>query len=158
MQQQIFRCIFLGQQLARMQRLVRVFLDKEFDRIQNIPVVDRLRKAKQMGHFTVILSSSPHFLVELIAERFGVNDWGATQYATDARFSFSSISHFMLGENKAEYIQSLEKRLGIPRSEMTAYSDSDLDLPFLMAVGTAIAVNPNKVLRRICKENDWEIL
>jgi phosphoserine phosphatase len=50
------------------------------------------------------------------------------------------------------------KDLGINKEEMTAYTDSYLDLPLLKAVGHVIAVNPDNALRRLSKKQGWEIL
>ena len=40
----------------------------------------------------------------------------------------------------------------------TAYSDSVSDLPFLEAVGTAVAVNPEKHLRAVAVARGWRIV
>jgi len=47
---------------------------------------------------------------------------------------------------------------GIDLDESTAYSDSASDVPFLEAVGHAVAVNPDRKLRGIAAERSWRVL
>ena len=51
----------------------------------------------------------------------------------------------------------LAARVGIDLSRSYAYSDSITDLPMLEAVGEPVAVNPDKDLRKIAEERDWQI-
>ena len=46
---------------------------------------------------------------------------------------------------------------GIDLAGSYAYSDSITDLPMLEAVGHPVAVNPDRELRRIAEERDWEL-
>lgn len=158
LQEKIFKKIFLGRPLSIFGALGHSFLEQQFDQIQYFPAVNRLQQAKDAGHYTVILSSSPHFLVALFAERFGVDQWGATHYAVDSKNNFCTISKFMLGNDKARYVTNLAKQFKISKQKIAVYSDSHHDLPFLRAAGTAVGVNPNKSLRALCKQNNWQIL
>ncbi len=47
---------------------------------------------------------------------------------------------------------------GIDLDASYAYSDSESDLPMLRAVGHPVVVNPDAELRRIAREEGWEIL
>ena len=158
LQNLIFEKLFLGRSYSFMHEHAKAFLAKNFYRIVYLPAITRLKQAQQEGHYTVILSSSPDFLVKLCAQRFKVDAWSATEYELDQNNCFSKISKFMLGKDKASYLQSLGDYLEVAREDMTAYSDSHLDLPFLEVAGTAIGVNPNNILRTACEENNWEIL
>jgi HAD superfamily phosphoserine phosphatase-like hydrolase len=158
LQEKIFKKIFLGRPFLAVESLARSFLEQNFSRMLYLPAIGQLQLAKKEGHYTVILSSSPHFLVSLFAERFGVDEWDATHYAVDSAQHFSAISQFMLGEGKARYVTELAKRLNIPKEKISAYTDSHHDLPFLQSAGVAMGVNPNKRLRALCKQNNWQIL
>jgi HAD superfamily hydrolase (TIGR01490 family) len=158
LQNLIFKKLFLGRSYSEMQEHANAFFEQHFYRILYLPAIIRLQQVQQEGQYTVILSSSPDFLVKLCAERLKVDAWAATEYALDRNNCFSKISKFMLGEAKASYLQALGEFLAIPKKDMTAYSDSHLDLPFLQAAGTAVGVNPNKILRILCEENNWAIL
>jgi HAD superfamily phosphoserine phosphatase-like hydrolase len=123
-----------------------------------MPAVACLRLAQHLGHYTVILSNSPSFLVSAVAKFLGVNDWRATEYATDNQLRLTGISTVMQGEEKASFVKQLSKKFGIDRNDVTAYSDSILDLPFLLSAGKPIAVNPDKKLRRLSIEKNWNVI
>ncbi|HSX04641.1 MAG TPA: HAD-IB family phosphatase [Rhabdochlamydiaceae bacterium] len=170
-----FRHLFLGMSLTELHHAIfnRVlfgrsmhFLEDQVDRFLKeylfsalyMPAVYRLRLAQHLGHYTVILSNSPSFLVKSVAEYFGVNEWKATEYALDEQHNLSRISIIMQGADKALHLNSLSKKLGIRREAITAYSDSYHDLDFLKASGTPIAVNPDKRLRAVSIQQKWSII
>ncbi|MFQ5728813.1 MAG: HAD family hydrolase, partial [Waddliaceae bacterium] len=143
---------------AMLEGLVSSFLDRDFETMLNPPVAGRLKEAQALGHYTVILSSSPNFLVKNIAKRFGVNEWGATEYSVTKDQTVGTVSKQMDGDDKARYVAELMQRMGISKDKITGYSDSLLDFPFLEAVGHPIAVNPGRGLRKLCLQNHWQIL
>jgi HAD superfamily phosphoserine phosphatase-like hydrolase len=150
-----FRRLFQGRSEPLIQKWVNEFLDKYLALLLYDPAVQRLKEAQKQGHLTVILSSSPGFLVEPIAKRLGVPLWKATKYAVDKDRCFCHIAHLMLGANKAKVIAQLRKR---NKGKVTAYSDSHLDLPLLLAADYAIGVNPNRRLLAICQRNQWPVI
>lgn len=156
--QAAFRKLFFGRYYPSIKKHVDEFLDDHFDRLIYQPAFQRLKQAKEEGHLTVILSSSPDFLVGPISERFGVDHWESSLYAVDKNQCFDHISQLMLGENKADYVSQLIELHGLAKNNVTAYSDSYQDLPFLLSAGNPVAVNPDKKLRLISIQNNWTIL
>jgi HAD superfamily hydrolase (TIGR01490 family) len=154
----IFSRLFLGKSHATMLSQARAFINDSFVEMIYMPAAQKLLEAKQQGQQTIILSSSPSFLVELLAERFGVSAWAATHYAVDSADCFTGITEWMLGEDKARYVKDLIQKLGITHKHVTAYSDSIHDLPLLKSVGNPVGVNPDRALRAVCCRNDWAIL
>jgi phosphoserine phosphatase len=47
---------------------------------------------------------------------------------------------------------------GIDLAASYAYSDSESDLPMLRVVGNPVAVNPDAELRRVARDEGWEIM
>ncbi len=64
----------------------------------------------------------------------------------------------MQGQDKACCLKEIAEKLSIDKSNITAYSDSILDLPLLLSAGTAIAVKPDRKLRRFSEIHQWTIL
>lgn len=149
---------FSGRCLQDIEIKVDSFLEKHFEDLLSLPIIKKLGEAHEKGHFTVILSTSPHFLVEPIAKRLGVNAWDSTRYAVNSSGDISHIESHMDGNSKALYVKSLCKELQVPIENTTAYSDSYYDLNFLKAAGVAKVVNPDRKLRNYSLENNWEIL
>jgi len=153
-----FKRLFHGRFAPDIHHHVQLFLDQSLDSLLYKPAIEKLKAAKEAGHFLSIVSSAPDFLVEPIAHRLGVSEWYATDYLIDKDQRFCQISRLMLGETKAEVMVQLGHRLGCSREDMAAYSDSHHDLPFLLSAGHAIGVNPNRKLKAICQNNQWPII
>lgn len=153
-----FSRLFKGCLQSDICRYVDQFLNESLAPMLNDPVVQRLKNAQDRGDHVLILSSSPDFLVKKIAARLQVPHWSATVYKCDEQGNFSTISHVMEGREKGEYLKKLMDELQVIPSEVTVYSDSYLDLPILKMAGKAIAVGPDSHLKRICLQNNWEIL
>lgn len=150
---------FLGGRSHReLKQLVDDFLNQTEGRLENQPAMQRLRQAQEAGHYTVILSNSPSFLVSAVARRLRVDEWHATEYATGSNEEFAGEVKSLEGIDKAFLSMGIASRLSIEPSAVTAYSDSVLDLPLLEVAGTAVGVNPDAPLRKICKTKGWEVL
>ena len=134
------------------------FVEKYWAKMQNTKVTSLLRAAQNKAHFTLILSSSPSFLVEPFAKKFCVSSFQGTEYLVDQEDKINQISSLMIGQNKAKALHSFAKKAGILLSDTIAYSDSFSDLPFLESAGKKIAIDPDARLYRICQEKGWEVL
>lgn len=154
----IFSRLFLGKSSSKFIQLAEAFVKEKFESMLYFPAVRELEEAKKSGHFTAIFSSSPDFLVSLIARRFKVHEWVATRLHKDDKGHFSTLSEVVEGKLKSHYLRSLSQKLNIQPKDFTAYSDSYHDLPFLNAAGIAIGVNPDRRLKQICKKNQWQII
>lgn len=160
--QKMFSTLFKGRVIKEIDRHVQAFLDQELETMLYEPTIQRLKEAEQAGHYTLILSSSPDFLVRPIAARLGVDAWKASLYTCDHEGKLNGISEVVEGEVKADYVHSFIKYLNLAGSTLAVYSDSYLDLPVLQMAGEgggrAIGVSPDRYLRQICLRKGWEIL
>jgi len=87
-----------------------------------------------------------------------VVNWYATEYGVDKEKRFSNILHMVDGKKKAEFVLELSKKLRIKKEHIFAYTDSYWDLPLLQCVANPVAVNPDKHLLHLCKQQRWNIL
>lgn len=156
--EKIFRNLFQGRSHAIFTQLAREFVKDNIHKMIYTPALNKLREVQQFGHYIVLLSSSPAFLVRLIAEHLGIKEYHATEYELDKQGNFVSIRNVLDGQGKAQFLQDLINRSGIPIDKVSAYTDSHLDLPLLYQAGNAIGVNPDYKLRAICKKNGWDII
>lgn len=154
----IFDHLLRGRSLEVLEASVEPFLQEYLSAQIYFPVMAQLRLAQHLGYYTLILSSSPSFLVEKIAQCLNVDEWRATQYAVDNERKLCHITKIMQGEEKASCVQEIASKLSIAKDKITAYSDSFLDLPLLLSAGAPVAVNPDRKLRRFSKLHQWSIL
>jgi len=83
---------------------------------------------------------------------------GSVSEVVDGQYTGRAGGPFTYREGKAQAIRELAAREEIELAASYAYSDSESDLPMLRAVGHPVAVNPDTVLARVAREEEWEIL
>lgn len=105
-----------------------------------------------------ILSSSPDFLVESIAKRLNIPYWIGTCYRVDQEGQICEIAQVVDGEYKAEFLHQLMRRYQLNKEQVTAYSDSLLDLPMMNVAGVKVGVNPGRLFYSHCKKHHWNII
>jgi HAD superfamily hydrolase (TIGR01490 family) len=154
----VFYSLFKGIISSQIKPLVDSFLAEHLSQSLYPPAIKMLQQAQNQNHFIAILSSSPDFLVGPISKLFGAHQWCGTLYGVDENKRFSHVSKLIHGKEKARYVSQIIDELDLLPCDVTAYSDSHLDLPFLQAVGNAVGVNPDNILRRACRENRWKII
>jgi HAD superfamily hydrolase (TIGR01490 family) len=154
----IFKRLFLGRSKKNMRRFVDLFLQEFSTTLWNPALLQRLKEAQQEGHFTIILSSSPDFIVQDIAEKLNVDRWYATPYHADEEQRFVRLGKILCGHEKALRLAYHMEELNVSQNSTYAYSDSHLDLPFLNVAGNPHAVNPDRKLKQICQQKQWPVL
>ena len=151
--ERLFKKVFHGISLPSLEPYVSEFICLRLNEMIYRPALQELQKAKHLGYRTAILSSSPDFLVQKIAQALGVEECRASKYLVDKEKKFCRIE-VMTGACKAFFIGQLD----IGKEQVIAYSDSLLDLPFLLAAGDAVVVNPCSKLKKIASRMGWREL
>ncbi|MDQ1699921.1 MAG: hypothetical protein QOG34_1784 [Frankiaceae bacterium] len=110
------------------------------------------------GQRVWLVTAAPAELASLIARRLGLTGaLGTVAESKDGLYTGLLVGEPLHGPAKAAAIRALAEREGLDLSRCAAYSDSANDVPMLSLVGRAVAVNPDPQLRRIARENGWEI-
>lgn len=152
----IFKRVLCGISYPHLAKKVDEFIESALEGLLYQPALQRLKKAQEEGHFTVVLSNSPDFLVRAIAQKLHLSTWRASEYFIDNNEKLCKISSILQGEDKAIHVRQMMKDLKICKEDVIAYSDSHLDLPFLYEAGTAVVVNPTRTLQKIATALGWE--
>lgn len=153
-----FQSLFKGRRLSDLERRAEEFLNTDLWGFINEPALLRLRMAQELKQHTVIMSSSPIFLVEPIAKKLGVDTFYGSTYTTDEQGYLTGIKQIVDGPLKARLMKDLQAEHEISPSLTCAYSDSYLDLPLLEGAGKAVGVSPDRHLKKVCQKNGWEII
>lgn len=156
--EKVFDKFLKGMDLAFLNEHVQGFLQEDFFKHIYYPAFEKLRQAQYEGHHTVILSASPSFLVGAIAEYFGVFHWSSSEYRIDNDGKLAAIDSVLLGDEKAQHLERLVEKLGTDLSHVTAYSDSLVDLPFLLKAGRGVAVNPGRGMRQMSRKHNFQVI
>lgn len=156
--EKLFNRLFKGSSAWLLENLARQFVQAHVPHLLYQPAYERFLEASEQGHRTLLLSSSPDFLIRAVADYLKVDDWSATPYLTDANNRFISLGKVLSGEGKRAYLKEQMDKLDVSVEEVYAYSDSHLDLPLLEAVAHPVGVKPNRRLRSICRRRGWEMI
>ena len=110
------------------------------------------------GERTYLVSAALQEIAEAIAAELGFDGAiGSLGETVDGAYTGRTL-RACHGAEKAAAVRELSDREGIDLAASTAYSDGASDLPLLEAVGRAVAVNPDRELRRTASARGWEIL
>ena len=147
-----------GWDRAQVERLVHDVMLEVIDPFVYQEALDLIAEHQAAGRRIYIVSSSPEEVVRPLARHFGVSGVIATraQVGEDNRYT-GELEFYAFGEQKAEAIRALAERARVNLERSFAYSDSVTDVPMLEAVGHPVAVNPDRDLRHIDEDRDWEI-
>ncbi len=153
-----FNRLLKGKNQSHINTLAKEFVNAILHQYICPLIAERASEARKRNDVTLLLSSSPEFLVQPMAAANGFDYYSSTEYAIDNKNQFCKISRLVEGVEKAKFVKELSAKLGISLTNVTAYTDSIHDLPLLIAVGEPVAVFPDKKLKKLATENGWEII
>jgi HAD superfamily hydrolase (TIGR01490 family) len=120
-------------------------------------------RALAMGHLergqeVWLVTATPVEVAQVIARRLGLSGaLGTVAESVDGHYTGRLVGEVLHGPAKAHAVRALAVTEGLNLRRCTAYSDSVNDVPMLSAVGTAVAVNPDRDLRDIARARGWPI-
>lgn len=122
-------------------------------------VLAQMQLHRAAGHQLALLTGAPEFIAAPLSRRLGVDTWCGTVCAQrGGRFGAQPPLRQPLGFSKVEHARALCVQLGGELRDCIAYADSIHDLPLLRAVGTPIAVHPDRKLMAVARGSGWTIL
>jgi HAD superfamily hydrolase (TIGR01490 family) len=117
-----------------------------------------IEQHRERGDRVYIVSATLQEIVQAIADDLGFDGaLGTVCEVADGAYTGKAV-RALHAENKAACVRELAQSRGFDLAASTAYSDSHTDIPFLEAVGHAVAVNPDRALRRVAAVRGWPVL
>ncbi len=119
-------------------------------------VIDQHRAG---GDRTFLVTATPRELAEAIARYLGMDGALGTEaeLAADGTYTGRLLGPVLHGQAKLDAVTRLAAEQGCDLHQCSAYSDSVNDRPLLEGVGHPVAVNPDRMLRRLARERGWPI-
>jgi HAD superfamily hydrolase (TIGR01490 family) len=118
---------------------------------------DLLKELKQQDYLLFAISASQSQLVGMLAEHYGFDDFGGTEYPViDGRFT--GEKYVLRSKQKPVCLQKLIEKHGASTKGSLAVGDSDSDIPMLATVETPIAFNPTRELFNHAREQGWQVV
>src|ERR1700722_9692072 len=110
------------------------------------------------GQRVWLVTAAPAELASLVARRLGLTGaLGTVSEIQDGVYTGRLVGEPLHGPAKAEAVLALAAKEHLDLAQCFAYSDSSNDLPMLTTVGHPVAVNPDAKLKRVARENGWEV-
>lgn len=110
------------------------------------------------GERVWLVTAAPAEIASIVARKLGLTGaLGTVSEIEDGVYTGRLVGEPLHGPAKAEAILALAAKEGLDLARCSAYSDSANDLPMLTTVGHPVAVNPDATLKRIARENGWDI-
>jgi len=110
------------------------------------------------GHTLAVVSSATRFQVAPVARELGIEHVFCTGLeVADGKLTGNVVRPTCYGPGKAEFAEAFARERGIDMSQSYFYTDSDEDLPLLLAVGRPRPVNPSRRLAAIAAKRVWPV-
>jgi HAD superfamily hydrolase (TIGR01490 family) len=139
--------------------IVRETLEETVEPIIYAEALDLIEAHRAAGNKVYLVSASPEEIVQPLAEHLGVDGSIASRAVVDDEGRYAGeMEFYAYGPFKADAIRELAAAEGIDLEASWAYSDSYTDLPMLETVGQPVAVNPDRVLAKVAREREWEVM
>jgi HAD superfamily hydrolase (TIGR01490 family) len=112
------------------------------------------------GRRAYITTAASQELADILARVLALDGGIGSEFSEvhDGVYTGEPTGLFIYGADKARAIRQLAEREGIDLASSYAYSDSASDLPMLRAVGHPVAVNPDRELLHVAREQGWGVL
>jgi len=118
-----------------------------------------LQQHRDAGNRLLIITSTNRFIVEPICHSLGVTEILATDaQIVDGRYSGKVEGVPTYKEGKVVRLNAWLKEQGESLKGSWFYSDSINDLPLLLEVDHAVAVDPCPALQAVAEEKHWQII
>jgi len=118
-----------------------------------------IRELQSRGERVLFATSTFHTFLRPLEDYFGISG----SLASDLEFSHGVTTGRLrgpsfFGPRKKTAVEAWAAAEGLSREDLRFYSDSYTDLPLLEFCAQPVAVNPDRILKRIARARGWEIL
>jgi HAD superfamily hydrolase (TIGR01490 family) len=123
-------------------------------------MVEIAHSHQDAGRQVYIVTAASHELAQILAQVLAFDGAIGSQFSevVDGVYTGRPGGLFIYRADKARAIEQLAHERGLDLTASYAYSDSESDLPMLRVVGHPVAVNPDRELARIAREEHWDVV
>ncbi|HEY9473016.1 MAG TPA: HAD-IB family hydrolase [Mycobacteriales bacterium] len=147
---------YAGASEAQLRRLVAERLGDTLLRRAAPEALRQIRRHRQAGHRTVLITGTIDILVEPLNGLFD-EIVASRLHAQDGVYTGFLDRPPLVGESRAAWVRRYVGDAGIDLARSWAYADSYSDRPLLELVGNPVAVNPDLRLYRHARRRRWTV-
>jgi HAD superfamily hydrolase (TIGR01490 family) len=121
--------------------------------------VRQIRKHLLSGHFVILASGSPQYIIDEVGRHLRVHAAvGTRTRIVDGLATDQIIGPVVFQEGKREAVERIAEKFDLDLSRSWLYSDSIADVPLFEAVGNPVVVNPKAPFRVVAEKRGWDIV
>lgn len=148
-----------GITVAEAEVLAREFVPRTVLPLLRPELIERLRQHQARGDAVALLTGTLSFIAGPVCAALQIEQCVACECdVRGERFLPAPPVQHPFGPDKLALAQKLCKKLGYSMDQVTAYADSGHDAILLAAAGEAVAVSPDRTLRKLARQRNWEIV
>ena len=147
-----------GLPVETMREIVQESMDSAFRPHVYRDALDLVARHHERGERSFVVSAALQEIVDALVAELGLDGGRGSTAEVEQGIYTGRLVRRLDGRAKADVLREIASTEGVELDESTAYSDSAGDVPFLEAVGHAVAVNPDRRLRGIAAERGWRVL
>lgn len=150
----------VGTSSAALKERTERFFQEEVRHTYRPGALAAIAQHRREGRKLVMLTSSSHYLAELVAQELHFDSVLCNRLEVDASGTHTGnvVGGICFGSGKLPHAQGEADRQGVPLRDSAFYTDSYSDLAVLEAVSEPVAVNPDPRLRRHAHRHGWPIV
>lgn len=147
-----------GKSVDELKEACQEIVDKQMLNKSYSDVIELASMHIAAGQQVWLVSATPVQIGQALAETLGFTGaLGTVAEEEDGKFTGRLVGDILHGPGKKHAVAALAALQQLDLKQCTAYSDSINDLPMLEMVGSPVAVNPDRALRRHAKAQGWAI-
>jgi HAD superfamily hydrolase (TIGR01490 family) len=148
----------IGKNQTFIRKIGQLFLEEQLVEIVREKAIRRIRRHRESGHFTFIVTSCPDVYILSLVEYLKCDGYECSRLAyRNSKFIGSIVGKDCFGSEKVSRLKAIVEDRELDLSHSYAYSDHESDLPLLELVGKPVAVTPTDQLRQIAIDRCWKI-
>ena len=150
--------IVKGKSVEELKQACREIVDNRMLQKSYADTIELASMHLAAGQQVWLVSATPGQIGQALAETLGFTGaLGTVAEEEDGKFTGRLVGDILHGPGKKHAVAALAALQQLDLSKCTAYSDSVNDLPMLNMVGSPVAVNPDRALRKHAKAQGWAV-
>ena len=150
--------IVKGKSVEELKQACREIVDNRMLQKSYADTIELASMHLAAGQQVWLVSATPVQIGQALAETLGFTGaLGTVAEEEDGKFTGRLVGDILHGPGKKHAVAALAALQQLDLSKCTAYSDSINDLPMLEMVGSPVAINPDRALRKHAKAQGWAV-
>ena len=150
--------IVKGKSVEELKQACREIVDNRMLQKSYADTIELASMHLAAGQQVWLVSATPVQIGQALAETLGFTGaLGTVAEEENGKFTGRLVGDILHGPGKKHAVAALAALQQLDLSKCTAYSDSVNDLPMLNMVGSPVAVNPDRALRKHAKAQGWAV-